>query len=183
MKRKPLRDYLGIRCRAHGYVRRYKNPMMFLGRVLVSGVALFALASGCGCEYGVDSESVWQHLVATRTADKLGNDPTQAISTMQLEAMVGKPEMVMAVGEFRSMVTNLDPFIFEDFKRSSEDALRGPQSFDACRVWIYCWKEPLEHHSDEVGSIFGVRHHTDRWSFGYVVHGSKVLYGRYVSRH
>jgi hypothetical protein len=125
---------------------------------------------------------VYGHWAVMAAIGRLSKNPKQALSTEQLEALVGRPEKIMTVGEFASLLTGVDPAIAPYFRTCVKESLTRPEDWGECVVWVYSWTTPLEFHAAVVGDPMGIRYITERWSIPYYVHGSKVLFSQRVVR-
>jgi hypothetical protein len=154
---------------------------MSLKRRAGLSILLLGLVSAVGCTAPVNRDAYIAHQVASKAVNTLAPETGQRLTGHQLEALIGKPERILSLQEFESILDGTDPALAKLFRDSVRDGDSGRGEPPACSLWLYAWKDPLEVQFDEVGGI-AVKHITERLSFAYAVRDSRTVFAHEIRR-
>ena len=154
---------------------------MLLRIITVCTIAIVALTLVCGCAPRTVSGVVYVHgrvHTAMRLLE-LGSHTGELFSVTQLEALVGKPELVLSEDEFYSLIKD-DPGLVRYLRLVTKSDLPAPDCSDKT-VWVYAWEHPMVRRGAIVGFLV-YKEFSEDISYAYFTCGSKVYFAKGIER-
>jgi len=173
------------------------------GLVIVSmSMLLTMLSLSTGCQSPDQEHAQLSHnLVLGAVGSLRSGPPGHELETTQLEALLGKPELVLSEEDFLVLLFDIDAAAaarWEDkvtrFCRRKDEATivpsvseRGGEAAEAaegCSVWLYRWDKPLTVRLTKAGGtlLYTARTVTEKWSYAYLVSMGRVIYANRIVR-